>query len=230
MSLASAGGLGYAGSKARELGGNVGRLSLIVARLAGAAALGLAAPAVAQDVVPSTNRPAERAADVIPYTINPGDEIEVYVWGEERLQRTVRVLPDGTMAMPLIGQLIAQGLLPEQLEAAITRRLAGQYRGAVPQVTVSVRNPAGLQFSVVGKVKGPGSFTPGRYVNLLEALSLAGGPAEFANLDNVAIIRKTATGTVTVRARLSGVFKNGSPGSGADAIPRVLSGDTIVVP
>ena len=181
-----------------------------------------------QEVVPSTNRPVERAADVIAYTINPGDEVEVYVWGEERLQRTVRVLPDGTMAMPLVGQLVAQGLLPEQLEAAITRRLASQYRGPVPQVTVSVRNPAGLNFSIVGKVRGPGTFTPGRYVNLLEAISLAGGPAEFANLDNVTIIRKTTTGTTTVRARLSGIFRNG--GSGGDAIPRIQSGDTIVVP
>ena len=188
------------------------------------------APVAAQEVVPSTNRPVERAPDVIPYTINAGDEIEVYVWGEERLQRTVRVLPDGTMAMPLVGQLVAQGLLPEQLEAAITKRLASQYRGAVPQVTVSVRNPAGLQFSVVGKVKGPGSFTPGRYVNLLEALSLAGGPAEFASLDNVSIIRKTPSGTTTLRARLAGVFRSGTTGSGADAIPRIQSGDTIVVP
>ena len=186
-----------------------------------------AAPAAAQEVVPSTNRPVERQPGVVPYTINPGDEVEVYVWGEERLQRTVRVLPDGTIAMPLIGQLNAQSLLPEQLEAAITQRLASQYRGAVPQVTVSVRNPAGLNFSIVGKVKGPGTFTPGRYVNLIEALSLAGGPAEFANLDNVTIIRKTATGTTTIKSRLSGVFRNGS---GAEAVPRILSGDTIVVP
>lgn len=199
-------------------------------------ALVAAVPAMAQEtapppapteVVPSTNRPVDRAPNVIPYTINPGDEVEIYVWGEERLQRTVRILPDGTMAMPLVGQLNAQGLLPEQLEAAITRRLASQYRGAVPQVTVSVRSPAGLNFSIVGKVKGPGTFTPGRYVNLVEALSLAGGPAEFANLDSVAIIRKTPTGTTTIKARLSGVFRNGS---GAEAIPRVQSGDTIVVP
>ena len=192
----------------------------------------VAPPASAQEVVPTTNRPAERLRDVVPYTINAGDEIEVYVWGEERLQRTIRVLPDGTIAMPLVGQVIAQGLLPEQLEGAITRRLATQYRGAVPQVTVSVRNPSGMQFSIVGKVKGAGTFTPGRYVNLLEALSLAGGPAEFADLDNVSIIRKTPTGVTSIRTRLSSVFKDGVPSNrgGGEAIPRIQSGDTIVVP
>ena len=62
----------------------------------------------------------------------------------------------------------------------ISAGLKAQYRGEVPSVTVSVKNPSGFQFSVIGKVKGPGAFTPGRYVNALEALSIAGGPSEFA--------------------------------------------------
>jgi polysaccharide export outer membrane protein len=117
-----------------------------------------------------------------PYRINPGDELEVFVWGEERLQREVRVLPDGTFTFPLVGRIDALNALPGDLEARITRGLQPQYRGAVPQVTVSVKSPAGLQFSVVGKVRNPGTFTPGRYVNALEALSFAGGPTEFAQL------------------------------------------------
>lgn len=189
-------------------------------------------PSLAQEVTPTAAPPVVRAAGVMPYRINPGDEIEVYVWGEERLQRQIRVLPDGTIAMPLVGQLNAQGLLPEQLQDAISKRLAGQYRGAVPQVTVSVRNPSGLQFSIVGKVKTPGSFTPGRYVNLLEALSLAGGPAEFANLDNISIVRKNGTSVTSMRARMAGVLHNGVPSDavGEKLIPRIESGDTIIVP
>jgi hypothetical protein len=83
------------------------------------------------------------------------------VWGDERLQRSVRVLPDGTFAFPLVGQVVAAGRLPSELERIITAGLQPQYRGQVPQVTVSVKNPTGFQFSVVGKVKGPGTFTPG---------------------------------------------------------------------
>jgi polysaccharide export outer membrane protein len=207
------------------------RCALATAMLACTTAMPSLAQA-SQDVTPTAQPPVVRAAGVTPYRINPGDEVEVYVWGEERLQRQIRVLPDGTIAMPLVGQISVQGLLPEQVQDAISHRLTGQYRGTVPQVTVSVRNPAGLQFSVVGKVKSPGSFTPGRYVNLLEALSLAGGPAEFANLDNISIVRKNGNAVTSVRARLSSVMRNGVPNdaSGDKLIPRIESGDTIIVP
>lgn len=176
--------------------------------------------------------PAAPQQNLRAYTINAGDEIEVYVWGEERLQRTLRVLPDGTFSFPLVGKVTALGLLPSQIEALISKGLETQYRGQVPQVTVSVRNPSGMQFSVVGKVKAPGTFTPGRYLNLLEALSVAGGPDEFANLDNVSIIRKTATGLVTIRARLGGAFKNGFATREVPAatVPQIETGDTVIVP
>lgn len=167
-----------------------------------------------------------------PYTINPGDEIEVYVWGEERLQRVIRILPDGTFSFPLVGKVDAVGQLPSQIEAVITKGLASQYRGQVPQVTVSVRNPSGLQFTVAGRVKSPGTFSPGRYVNLLEAISFAGGPDEFAGLDSVSIIRKSGTGLITIRARVAAAFKGGAAARdlNANSIPQIESGDTVIVP
>ncbi len=166
------------------------------------------------------------------YRVNPGDVLEIFVWGEERLQREVRVLPDGTFAFPLAGQIDAKNRLPRELENVISRGLESQYRGAVPQVTVSVKNPSGLQFSVVGKVRNPGTFTPGRYINALEALSIAGGPTEFAQLGGVVIIRKEATGLRAFRVRLNDVLK-GSPSANdlsPSAIPDIQSGDTVVVP
>ena len=169
---------------------------------------------------------------IAPYRVNPGDELEVFVWGEERLQRKVRVLPDGTFVFPLIGQVIAVNRLPTELAGEISRRLQSQYSGAVPQVTVSVSAPAGMQFSVVGKVRNPGTFSPSRYVNALEALSLAGGPTEFAELGNVLIIRKSGNGLTTIRVRLSDMLK-GSPTAGdltASRIPQIQGGDTVIVP
>jgi polysaccharide export outer membrane protein len=192
-----------------------------------AAALGLliiigVAPAAAQG-------PAAPAA-ATPYRINPGDELEIFVWGEERLQREVRVLPDGSFTFPLVGRIDALNALPRDIEARITRGLEPQYRGSVPQVTVSVKNPAGLQFSVVGKVRNPGTFTPGRYVNALEALSFAGGPTEFAQLGGIIIIRKTGNGLEPIRVRLSDTLR-GSPGNLSSAtIPQIQGGDTVVVP
>ncbi len=166
------------------------------------------------------------------YTINPGDELEIFVWGEERLQRVLRVLPDGTFSFPLVGKVVAVDRLPSAIEADLMRGLAGQYRGTPPQVTVSVRNPSGLQFSVIGKVRNPGTFTPGRYVNALEALSFAGGPNEFAQLSNVVIIRKERAGLVSYKVRLNNIFE-GKPSASvlsAQSIPQLRGGDTVVVP
>jgi polysaccharide biosynthesis/export protein len=163
------------------------------------------------------------------YTINPGDEIEIYVWGEERLQRQVRILPDGSFAFPLVGRVMATGKTPTAIEVEISQGLKTQYRGEVPQVTVSVKSPSGMTFSIVGKVKGPGTFTPGRYLNILEALSLSGGPDEYANLDNVTIIRKTTTGIQIMKVRLGAVFK-GSAAITAESLPLIETGDTVIVP
>lgn len=173
------------------------------------------------------------AAPSLPaYRILPGDDVEVYVWGEERLQKVIRVLPDGTMSLPLVGQFSAVGKLPADLEATIAAGLMKQYKGEPPQVTVSVRSPNGLQFSVAGKVRTPGTFTPGRYVNVLEAISIAGGPSEFADLSNVTILRKTGDRLTSQRVRLSDAMK-GQPNQrdlAAGGFPQIEPGDTVIVP
>jgi polysaccharide biosynthesis/export protein len=192
-------------------------MSKIIATIAMA---GLSLPATAQ---------TQAASGVRPYTINAGDEIDIYVWGEERLQRTVRILPDGSFSFPLVGKVEAQGQLPTQIETAISKGLEAQYRGQVPQVTVSVRAPSGMQFSIIGKVRAPGTFTPGRYINALEALALAGGASEFANLDAITVVRKTPKGLAVIRARLAGALK-GNVGTDPNAIPQIESGDTVIVP
>jgi polysaccharide biosynthesis/export protein len=180
--------------------------------------------AIAQTAVP--------ASVTRDYTLNAGDEIEVYVWGEERLQRAMRILPDGSFSFPLTGRIVATGKTITEIEALVSKGLESQYRGQVPQVTVSVRAPAGLQFSVAGRVRTPGTFTPGRYVNVLEALTLAGGPDEFANLDNIQILRKSGTGLVNIKVRLQGVFKGNIPAGGLSqgSVPAIESGDTVIVP
>ena len=164
------------------------------------------------------------------YRINPGDELLVSVWGDDRLNRTVRVLPDGTFAFPLVGQIVAAGQLPADLERIIRAALQPQYRGVVPQVTVSVTNPSGYTFSVIGKVKGPGTFTPGRYVNALEALTIAGGPSEFASLGNAVILRKNGQQIQTIRIRLSDAIRGDARRLTESDVPFIQSGDTLVVP
>jgi polysaccharide export outer membrane protein len=200
----------------------------MVNKLLSGAAMALAligiAPASAQTGT------AASSTTLAAYRINPGDELDIFVWGEERLQRTVRVLPDGTFSFPLVGKVDALNALPSEIEARITKGLEGQYRTAVPQVTVSVKTPAGLQFSVLGKVRSPGSFNPGRYVNVLEALSFAGGPTEFASLGNVVILRKTPTGAQAVRVRISDLMRGSTDNLSSESLPLVRGGDTVIVP
>ena len=164
------------------------------------------------------------------YRINPGDELEVLVWGDERLQRSVLVLPDGSFAFPLVGQVNAAGHLPSEIERMITAGLQPQYKGPVPQVTVSVKKASGYQFSVVGKVRNPGTFTPGRYVNALEALAIAGGPAEFANTASAKVIRKAGNQLFVLPVRLQDALRGDTSRLGPDQIPQIESGDTLVVP
>lgn len=164
------------------------------------------------------------------YRINPGDELEVYVWGEERLQRTIKVLPDGTFSFPLVGRVDALNKLPSEVEKEVSAGLRGQYRDTVPQVTVSVRSAVGFQISIAGKVRSPGAFTPGRYVNVLEALALAGGPADFADLANVRILRKSGAGLVVMPVRLTDVLKGNPSSRDLAGLPQLESGDTVIVP
>lgn len=199
-------------------------LALFICALA---LLGMALPTVAEAQL---SVPPGATVAGTPYRINPGDELEIHVWGDERLQRDVLVLPDGTFAFPLVGQVNAAGRLPSDIERVITVGLQPQYKGPVPQVTVSVKKASGYQFSVVGKVRAPGTFTPGRYVNALEALAIAGGPAEFANLSGARLIRKVGDRMVVVPLRLQDALKGDTAALSPNELPRIESGDTLVVP
>ena len=201
-------------------------------KVAIACAVALASATGSLIAIPQAMAQQGGANKLPPYRINPGDEIEVYVWGEERLQRSIRVLPDGSFSFPLVGRVDAAGKLPADIEAAVTRGLSAQFRDQVPQVTVSVRTPSGFQFSIIGKVRSPGIFTPGKYVNILEAIGMAGGPSEFADTSNVLILRKQNGALVTMRVRLNDTIK-GNPSSrdlAANGLPELQSGDTVIMP
>jgi polysaccharide export outer membrane protein len=191
----------------------------------------VASPAIAQEAqsAPTQFRPT---SSISTYRIAPGDQIEVYVWGEERLQRSMRVLPDGTIAFPLVGQVAVAGLLPQDVEAVIRTALSGQYRGEVPQVTVSVLTPAPMRFTVLGRVGSPGTFDAERNINVLEALSLAGGGTEFANLDRIIVLRKTADGLRALEANIKPLLRGRVNAADLERanIVQIEAGDTIIVP
>jgi polysaccharide export outer membrane protein len=166
------------------------------------------------------------------YHISPGDQLQIYVWGDDRLQRTLSVLPDGTFAFPLAGTIMAEGRTPNEIEDQLSKLLAPQYKGVAQQVTVSVAAPAGMQYSVIGKVRSPGNYSPTRYVNVLNALAQAGGPTDFADIGNIIIMRTINGRSQVIRTHLSNIIK-GKPSDGdlnAASVPLIQAGDTVIVP
>ncbi|WP_395397402.1 polysaccharide biosynthesis/export family protein [Novosphingobium sp. BL-8A] len=167
------------------------------------------------------------------YTVNSGDELDVFVWGEERMQRAVLVQPDGTFAFPLAGTIRASGRNVSDIAAEIRERISLNYRGAVPDVTVSVREATGMRFYVVGKVRTPGSFTSGTAPSILQALSMAGGTADFADVRNAVILRQTPHGEVVEPVALNKLLKGRralEAGTLDKPLPTLSSGDVLVIP
>lgn len=194
------------------------------------AACALATGAVAAPTPAAT--PAAMGDAANSYRINPGDQLDIYVWGDERLQRAMNVLPDGTIAFPLAGTVHAAGKSPTAVEGELSKLLGPQYKGVPPQVTVSVKTPTGMQISVIGKVKAPGTYSPTRYVTALDALALAGGPTDFADLGNIVILRHTANRTTVLHTKLGSILK-GRPSDSdlsGDGVPQLMAGDTVIVP
>lgn len=190
----------------------------------------LAVVACAVFASPGRGAPVISSAE---YIVNAGDELDVFVWGEARMQRSVRVLPDGSFAFPLAGTVVAAGRTAPDIAKAITEGIKGNYRTAVPEVTVAVRDTAGARFYVVGKVRTPGAFSTGRATNVVQALSLAGGTVEFADVNNAVILRQNATGQSVERVRLADVMKGGRAlrnGVQAAALPIMGVGDVLVIP
>lgn len=200
---------------------------LLAAPLAAQETAGPQLPAQAQAEVQ-----AQPTAGISTYRITPGDQIEIYVWGEERLQRSMRVLPDGTIAFPLVGQVSVAGRLPQEVEALIRTGLSNQYRGEVPQVTVSVITPAPTQFTVLGRVGTPGTFETTRTINVLEALSLAGGGTEFANLDRITILRKSGNSLIPLEVNIKPLMRGRIDAADLQRanLAKIEAGDTIIVP
>lgn len=132
--------------------------------------------------------PVAGAAPGPEYRIAAEDVLQITVWKEEGLDKEVIVRPDGGMSFPLAGDVHAAGQTPKEVEAEIAHRLARYIPDAV--VTVSVKELKGMRIYVNGKVRTPGQYTVGRYVDVLQALALAGGLTPYANAGGIKILRR----------------------------------------
>lgn len=114
------------------------------------------------------------------------DVIEVSVWKEPELSRTVPIRPDGKITLPLVGDMQAEGLKPAELEVKVAQALGSYVRD--PRVTVIVHDVNGAKVFVTGMVGHPGAFPLRSHMNVLQALALAGGLAEFADRGEIKVL------------------------------------------
>ena len=162
------------------------------------------------------------------YHLNPGDQLEVSVWNEDTLQRTITVLPDGMISFPLVGHLQAAGKSAAEVEAVIGEKLDTFI--ADPEVNVTVTSTKGNVVFVVGKVLKPGPVAMIQSTTVMQALAMAGGLNEFAAGNSIKIIRRSDQTDDAQETLLKVRYSDLEKGSDLSSNHILNSGDVIVVP
>ena len=158
------------------------------------------------------------------YIIQANDVLAIFVWKEPNLSGKVTVRPDGRISFPLVQDLQASGLNPVQLKEKI-EVLLKEYVDA-PNVTVIVEAIQSYRIFVTGKVGKPGAIGAEAPISVLQALALAGGFTDFANLAETVIIRNTGEDSTLFRFNYPEVIK----GKNFTQNMLLKSGDVVVVP
>ena len=158
------------------------------------------------------------------YLVGPGDMIDISVWKDEALTRSVVVLPDGKISFPLIGEFEAAGRPLSQIKAEVEEKI----KPYVPEPTVSVeiKQVNSMLVYVIGRINQPGRFLLNTNVNVLQALAMAGGLNPFARRDKIRVLRQVGEKTVTFPFRYDDVVE----GTHLEQNIVLLRGDVVVVP
>lgn len=159
------------------------------------------------------------------YLIGIGDVLAINVWKEPEVSREVPVRPDGKISLPLVGEVEANGITPLQLRERIARSLTAFM--ANPEVTVIVQTVNSQKFNIIGEVQRPGSYMLTKPMTVLDAIAVAGGFREFANKDDIYVLRRKPDGT---RERLPFNYKDVVKGKTPEQNVELETYDTIVVP
>ncbi|RPI60764.1 MAG: hypothetical protein EHM50_06820 [Lysobacterales bacterium] len=161
---------------------------------------------------------------IVRYEVQPSDVLQVSVWREPELTQQVLVRPDGAFSFPLAGDISAVGKTVEELRLELVERL-GRY---IPDlvVTVTVLEIRGNKIYVIGQVNQPGEFIVNPRVDVMQALSLAGGTTAFASPNAIFVLRRDNGQQRRLPFNFDAVLR------GRDLEQNVLlrTGDVVVVP
>lgn len=158
--------------------------------------------------------------------IKPGDQVDLKVWGYSEFNTTATVSPDGKIAIPLIGEVKADGLTEEQLTEQLRRKLSEYIHGEV-RLTLSVTSPTSQKIAVLGAVARQDHYPATAEVSLFELLSVAGGMSSESDWRRVKVNRKkNSEYGESIVVDLVKALENGN----LETIPKVRPGDTVFVP
>jgi polysaccharide export outer membrane protein len=160
------------------------------------------------------------------YVIGAADELKINVWQNTDLTTDALVRPDGTITMPLVGDLQVAGKTPSEVKTEISAKLA-QYIKDSNTVTVAVSHVQSYRFTVAGQVQNPGTFQSTYYVTVAEAIAMAGGPTRFASTSDCELIRVATDGkTRRIPINYDEVQSRKQPQENLT----LVAGDTVFVP
>jgi len=174
---------------------------------------------------PSKNQPGDHSVQMPrDYVIGLGDVLDVFVWRNDQLSRSVVVRPDGRISLPLIQDIRAQGLTVVQLKEEITRRFDEHVNH--PKITIVVSQINSYKVSVLGRVQRPGVYPITGDTTLVEAISAAGGFTEWANKSKITVITHQGGEEKKITVNYKKIA------SGKDPSQNIIlkRGDTIIVP
>ncbi len=162
------------------------------------------------------------------YVVGVADLLRIDVWRNPELSTEARVRPDGTITVPLIGDITASGKTPTALRTELQSRLDKWLReGSNSVVTVAVTEVNSYRFTVNGEVSRAGVFTAQSYVTLVDAIALAGGFTRYAERDKIVILRRSQAGKIR---KIPVDFRAIATGDHTEMNLVILSGDTVIVP
>jgi polysaccharide export outer membrane protein len=173
-----------------------------------------------------SKEPDPRSRELV---LGVGDSISINVWENKDFNTDATIRPDGTITMPLIGDIKAVGETPSSLKAKIKSRLGDYVRlGTSAEITVAVKSWRSYRFTIQGEVTHAGVFSADQYLTVADAMALAGGPSKFAKRNEITLLRRDPkTGDVR---RVPLDYDLIASGKRQDMNIYVMTGDTIWVP
>ncbi|HEU4538792.1 MAG TPA: polysaccharide biosynthesis/export family protein [Polyangiaceae bacterium] len=196
---------------------------LLLVAFAAAAQLTACAPTPAS----AYNYAAEPDPRSQEFIIGVSDSLAIRVWKNPELSTDTRVRPDGTITMPLLGDIQAVGLTPQQLKGVVAKRLAQFVRDEGAVVTIAVTEINSYKVTVSGNVAQPGVFPSRAYLSVVEAIALAGGPNRFASPEKTVLMRRTNEGNIK---RIPIDYESLSQGKKLEQNLYLRTGDTLFIP